>query len=44
MFLRYDENPKLGTWVGTQRKHYRLYMTGKKSIVKIIQGFGKFRF
>ena len=28
---RYPANPKLGMWVWTQRKHYRLYQTGKTS-------------
>ena len=28
---RFSENPQLGTWVNTQRRHYKLYIEGKKS-------------
>jgi hypothetical protein len=28
---RYSENPKLGTWVASQRKQYRLRLEGKRS-------------
>jgi hypothetical protein len=32
---RYSENSKLGTWVATQRRNYRLHLEGKKSTMMI---------
>jgi hypothetical protein len=32
---RYSKNPKLGAWVGTQRKQYKLRLEGKKSAMTL---------
>jgi hypothetical protein len=32
---RYSENPKLGHWVGQQRRNYRLHLEGNKSYITL---------
>jgi hypothetical protein len=41
--MRYKESAKLGTWVASQRSHYRLYVKGKRSPMTYLTnpGIGK---